>query len=49
MNTNCQVKRKTVSDKEIIDFFSLVEEKFEHNTKTIQYIAEILNKYNNTG
>ncbi len=49
MNTNYQVKRKSVSDKDIIDFFTLIEEKFEHNSKNIQYLIEILNKYNNSG
>jgi hypothetical protein len=48
MNINYQVKRKAVTDKEIFDFFSLIEDKFESNTGGLQNIMEIFNKYNNT-
>ncbi len=48
MNVNYQVKRKAITDKEIIDFFALIEDKFENNTKNIQYISDAFNKYNNT-
>ncbi len=48
MNTNYQIKRKTASDKEIIDFFTMLEDKYEYNSEKLQTFVEIFNKYNNS-
>lgn len=48
LNANYQVKRKAISDKEILDFFTMLEDKFENNTNKLQSFIEIFNKYNNS-
>ncbi len=48
LNINYQVKRKTISEKEILDFFIMVEDKLENNSQKLQGLIEIFNKYNNT-
>jgi len=48
MNTNYQIKRKIVSDKDIIDFLTMLEDKYENNSQKLQSFVEIFNKYNNS-
>jgi hypothetical protein len=45
---NYQIKRKTANEKEIIEFFSMLEDKFENNTQKLQSFVEILTKYANS-
>lgn len=48
LNLNYPVKRKTVSEKEIVDFLMMLEDKLENNSQKIQNFIEIFNKYNNS-
>ena len=48
MNTNYQTKRKSANDKDIVDFFTMLEDKFENNTEKLQSLIEIFNKYTNS-
>lgn len=47
-NINYQAKRKTIGDKDILDFFAMLEDKFESNSEKLQSFMEIFQKYNNT-
>jgi hypothetical protein len=48
LNTNYTGKRKATNEKEIIDFFTMLEDKFENNTQKLQNFIEILRKYGNS-
>jgi hypothetical protein len=48
MNSNNQNKRKTANEKEIIDFLTILEDKFENNSQKLQSFVEIFNKYTNS-
>jgi hypothetical protein len=48
INVNPQAKRKTISEKEILDFFVMIEDKFENNGQKLQNFIEIFNKYSNS-
>ena len=48
MNTSFQIKRKSTNEKEIVDFFSMLEDKFENNSQKLQSFVEIFNKYANS-
>ncbi len=47
INTSNQVKRKTTTDKEVIEFLAFLEEKFDNNSNKLQPFIEILGKFNN--
>ena len=47
INTSNQVKRKTITDKEVIELLSFIEDKFENGTNRLQSFTEIFNKYTN--
>ena len=46
MTTSYQTKRKNISDKEIQDFFFMIEEKFDGNQKKIDEFIELIKQYN---
>ena len=46
MTTSYQTKRKNISDKEIQDFFFMIEEKFVGNQKKIDEFMELIKQYN---
>ena len=46
MTTSYQTKRKNISDKEIQDFFFMIEEKFDGNQKKIDEFMELIKQYN---
>lgn len=48
LNTSLPVKRKSINDKDIIDFLTMLEDKFENNTQRIQNFFDIFHKYNNS-
>ncbi len=48
LNSNYQNKRKTSNDKDIIEFFSMIEDKFENNSQKLQIFMDLMSKYNNT-
>ncbi len=47
INTSNQAKRKTITDKEVIEFLVYIEEKLENDTTRLQNFMEIINKFNN--
>lgn len=46
-NTNFSTKRKTVTDKDILDFFTIVEEKLEGNSQNLESFINIFTKFSN--
>jgi len=47
INTNNQSKRKTITDKEVIEFLLYMEEKLENDSNKLQLFMEIFRKFNN--
>lgn len=47
INTNNQAKRKTITDKEVIEFLLYMEEKLENDSNKLQSFMEIFRKFNN--
>ena len=45
LNANLPVKKKSLNDKDIIDFLTMLEDKFENNTQILQNFYEVFNKY----
>jgi hypothetical protein len=41
-------KKKTVTEKEICDFLSILEEKFENDRPKIEAFTKIFNNFNNS-
>jgi hypothetical protein len=41
-----QTKRKNISDKEIQDFFFMIEDKFDGNQKKIEQFIDLIKEYN---
>ncbi len=48
INTSNQIKRKTVTDKEVIEFLVYIEEKLENDAEKLQSFMEIFSKLNNS-
>lgn len=47
LNPNYANRRKNINDKEIFEFFTLLEEKFENNVQKLENFVEIFKKYSN--
>ena len=41
-------KKKTVTEKEIYDFLSIIEEKFENDVSKLENFSKIFNSFNNS-
>lgn len=48
INTSNQAKRKTITDKEVIEFLSFLEEKYDYNIDKLESFVEIFNKMNSS-
>jgi hypothetical protein len=46
-SNNHQSKKKNVTDKEVIEFLSFLEEKMDYNQNKLQSFMEICHKFNN--
>lgn len=45
-STNLQVKRKNICDKDIQDFFFVIEERFENSQDKIEKFVDVIQEFN---
>ena len=47
MTSSAQVKKKSYNEKEIMDFFHAIEDRFQNDESKIKEFIEIINQENN--
>lgn len=48
MTSSAQVKKKSYNEKEIMDFFRVIEDRFKNDESKIKEFSEIINQESNT-